>query len=372
MKRSQIVLMLVFLVLTGIIYMSLSRNKKEFSKTIKEEQSTIFVPVRKVKNELKKMTLLSYGQISPNSEIIVSFEVQGKLEKGKQLMKPGTNFSKGQILYKVNSEEAFYSLSARKSSLANLVLNALPDIELDYPSEKSKWIEFMDALKPQAMMPELPSFKNNKERMFMTSRNIITEYYNLKSQESRMMKYMYVAPFSGTVIETYAEPGAIANPGGQIAKIAKTGDFEVKVPISMDDMELYRNKSTASFEDATGKIIASGKIIRVSNVINQQTQSADVYYSIKPIKGEKIYNGMFVNVAINKEATKETMTLPRAAIKNNKAWILKNNKLELIDIMVNGSKPDSVFVTGLTDGQVVLLEQVESIDKDVKYEGITR
>ena len=141
MKRSQIVLMLVFLVLTGIIYMSLSRNKKEFSKTIKEEQSIIYVPVRKVKNEMKKMTLVSYGQISPNSEIIVSFEVQGKLEKGQNIMKPGTNFSKGQVLYKVNNEEAFYALSARKSSLANIVLNALPDIELDYPSEKSKWLK---------------------------------------------------------------------------------------------------------------------------------------------------------------------------------------------------------------------------------------
>lgn len=372
MKRSQIVLMLVFLVLTGIIYMALSNNKKEYSKTIKEEQSVIYVPVREVKNQLKKMTLVSYGQITPNSEIIVSFEVQGKLEKGFATMKPGTNFRKGQMLYKVNNEEAFYSLSARKSSLSNLVLNTLADIELDYPSEKSKWIQFMDDLRPNKMMPELPTFKNNKERMFMTSRNIITEYYNLMSQESRMEKYIYIAPFSGTIIATYAEPGAIANPGGQIAKIAKTGEFEVKVPISMGDLDLYQDKSTAEFQDASGKTIADGKIIRVSNVINQQTQSADVYYSIKPRADEKVYNGMFVNVSINKEATKETMTLPRASVKNNKVRILEKNQLKYIEVLINGTKPDSVFVTGLTDGQFILLEQIEEADKDVKYEGITR
>lgn len=372
MKRSQIVLMLVFLVITGVIYMALSNNKKEYSKTIKEEQSVVFVPVRKVKNQLKKMTLISYGQITPNSEIIVSFEVQGKLEKGSATMKPGTSFRKGQILYKVNNEEAFYTLSARKSSLSNLVLNALPDIELDYPSEKSKWIQFMDDLTPNKMMPELPAFKNNKERMFLTSRNIITEYYNLKSLESRMEKYFYVAPFSGTVIATYAEPGSIANPGGQIAKIAKTGEFEVKVPISMADLDMYKNKSTAEFQDADGKTIADGKIIRVSDVINQQTQSADVYYSIKPRTSEKIYNGMFVNVSINKEATKETMTLPRASVKNNKVRILEKNSLKEIEVMISGSKPDSVFVTGLTDGQLILLEQVEEVDSKVKYDGITR
>jgi len=352
--------------------MALSNNKKEYSKTIKEEQSVVFVPVRKVKNQLQKMSLISYGQITPNSEIIVSFEVQGKLEKGYATMKPGTNFRKGQILYRVNNEEAFYTLSARKSSLSNLVLNALPDIELDYPSEKSKWIQFMDDLAPNKMMPELPAFKNNKERMFLTSRNIITEYYNLKSLESRMEKYFYAAPFSGTIIAIYAEPGAIANPGGQIAKIAKTGDFEVKVPISMEDLDMYKNKSTAEFQDSKGKTIADGKIIRVSDVINQQTQSADVYYSIKARTGEKVYNGMFVNVSINKEATKETMTLPRASVKNNKVRVLEKNNLKEIEVIINGSKPDSVFVTGLMDGQLILLEQVEEVDSKVKYEGITR
>lgn len=372
MKRSQIVLMLVFLVLTGVIYIALSNNKKEYSKTIKEEQSVIYVPVRKVKNQLTKMTLISYGQITSNSEIIVSFEVQGKLEQGFATMKPGSNFRKGQILYKVNNEEAFYALSARKSSLSNLLLNALPDIELDYPTEKSKWLQFIDDLTPSKIMPELPIFKNKKEHMFMTSRNIITEYYNLKSQESRMEKYLYIAPFSGTIITTYAEPGSIANPGGQIAKIAKTGEFEVKVPISMTDLDIYKNMSNADFQDASGKNIADGKIIRISNVINQQTQSADVYYSIKPREGKKIYNGMFVNVSINKEATKETMTLPRASVKNNKVRFLEKNTLQYIDVLINGAKPDSVFVTGLTDGQLILLEQVEEVDSKVKYEGITR
>ena len=138
MKRSQLVLMLVFLVLTGTIYLTLSSNKKEYSKTIKEEQSVIYVPVRTVKNQLKKRTLVSYGQITPNSEITISFEVQGKLEQGTTRMKPGTNFKKGQVLYRVNNEEAFYALNARKSSLSKIILNALPDIELDYPTESTK------------------------------------------------------------------------------------------------------------------------------------------------------------------------------------------------------------------------------------------
>ena len=372
MKRSQIVLFTVFLALTGIIYIVINSNKKDFTKNIKTEKTTEFVPVREVKNTMRRLTLVSYGQITPNSEIMISFEVQGKLEKGDITMKPGTNFRKGQTLFKLNNAEAFYTLSSRKSSLSNLILNALPDIELDFPSERNKWVTFLNSLKPSNILPVLPEISSGKERMFLTSRNIISEYYNLKSLEARMEKYFYAAPFSGTVIDLYAEPGSIANPGAQIAKIAKTGDYEVKVPISIADINVYKEKSTAEFTNSKDEHIATGKIIRISNVINQQTQSADVYYSIKPLRAKSLYNGMFVNVAINKEAPKETMTLPRVAVKNGKVNILENAKVTSNPVTIVSSKPDSVFVTGLKNGQIVVLEQMIKIDKSVNYEGIFR
>ena len=372
MKRSQIILLSVFIVLTGLIYMVLSNNKKEDSKELKAENNTIYVPVLNAKNEMRTLMLTSYGQILPNSEVIVSVEVQGKLQKGALTMKPGTNFKAGQILYKVDNEEAFYSLSARKTALSNLVINALPDIELDFPNERQKWMSFLKGLDPGKLLPELPYIAGDKERMFITSRTILTEYYNLKSQESRMQKYFYAAPFTGTVVAIYAEPGAIANPGGQIAKIAKSGDYEVKVPISMADLKLYKENSNAEFFDSKNKKIATGKIIRISDVINQQTQSADVYYSLKAMPEQQIYNGMYLNVSINKESTKETVTLPRVAVKDGKVKVLNNSILSSVDVMIVSSKPDSVYVTGLINGQSVVLEQVETNDSKVQYKGIAR
>lgn len=372
MKRNQLILLSVFIVLTGIIYAVLANNKKEVNKELKTENNTIYVPIINAKNEIRTLSLTSYGQILPNSEVIISVEVQGKLQKGALTMKPGVNFKEGQILYKVDNEEAFYSLSARKTALSNLVINALPDIELDFPNERSKWIEFMKGLDPAKMLPELPRINSEKERMFITSRTILTEYYNLKSQEARMQKYFYAAPFSGTVVAIYAEPGAVANPGAQIAKIAKSGDYEVKVPIAMADLKLYKENSNAQFFDSKGKKIATGNIIRISDVINQQTQSADVYYSVKALPEQNIYHGMYLNVSINKESVKETVTLPRVAVKDGKVKVLNNNKLKSVPVMIVSSKPDSVYVTGLTNGQSIVLEQIETNDPKVKYSGIVR
>jgi len=354
------------------IYGVLLKNKKDVSKTLKPESNTVYVPVRLVNNELKIIELESYGQVTPNSEINVSFEVQGKLERGNTIMKPGSKFRRGQILYRVDNSEAFYALSARKAALATIVLNCIPDIELDFPSERNKWVSFINDLKVTKQLPELPSIASSKESMFIMSRNIISEYYTLKSQEARLEKYFYVAPFNGTVISIGAEPGAIASPGMMIARIAKTGDYEVKVPVSMEDLDIYKNKKTANFINTKGQRIATGSITRISDVINQQTQSANVYYSIKPFNGERIYNGMYLNVSIEKEAPKNAITIPRAAMQNNSVMILSDSILHRKNITIVGFKSDSVYITGLTDGQKVVLEQIESSGKNVHYIGINR
>lgn len=370
MKRNQIILIGIFILITALIFLKVNSNKKEPIKELKEAKTLQYLPISIVKNVSRNLDLISYGQVSPNTELDISFEVQGKLERGNITLKPGVKFRANQLLYKVNQEEAFYSLTSRKSQLANLVIGIMPDIELDFPSEKNKWLNFMDNLAPEKRLPELPIIKNSKERMFVTSRGILTEYYSIKAQEARMEKYFYLAPFSGTVLEIFSEPGAVANPGARIARIAKTGDLEVKVPISLMTIKKFQQKGSASFTDGDGKVIGTGKIIRISDVINQKTQSVDVYYSIKPVNKELIYNGQFVNVSINQMAAQESFGVPRIAVTSNQVNVIENQKIVVRDIVVVGSKPDTLFVSGLKNGDELVLEQLEKTSEVKIYKGI--
>lgn len=373
MKRSQIILLSVFLVISGLIYMALAKNKKDIVKEMKPEDKTVYVPIREVLNSERTVPLESYGQVNPNSEINISFEVQGKLLKGDVLMKPGMKFRKGQLLYHLNKSDSEYTLKARKSALSTLIVSILPDIELDFPKERNKWVKFLNGLDPSAKsLPDFPETNSEKESLFIVGRNILTEYYSLKSLEEQLKKFAYYAPFNGTVISVNAEPGAIASPGMMIARIAKTGEYEVKIPISMDDLEDFKSHQQATFKNSSGEIIGKGKIIRISDVVNQQTQSADVYYSIQPESGSQIYNGMFLTVSIPKETTKSTMTIPRAAMRRGKVTILENAKLVERSVIQVGAIPDSVFITGLNDGEFVVLEELEKADPTKKYIGIKR
>lgn len=372
MKRNQLIIVGIVLVITALIYWRLKSKQPESIDATIKSNNELFVPVRTVKNEIRTMQITSYGQISPIIEIDVAFEVQGRLQKGSATLKPGIRFSSGQILYSVDVEETKQTLSARRIQYANLIIGALAELELDYPQAANKWIDFLNKVQPTTPLPPLPAITSGKERMFLTSRNILAEYYNIKSLEERYNKYTYRAPWSGTVVEIISEPGSIINPGVKIARIAKTGDFEVKVPITLSQIELFKSKGIATFYDSKDNKIGNGKILRVSDVINQKTQSVDVFYSIKAENKALIYNGMFVTATINQMATIASMAVPRMAVKDNKLQLLKNNQLITKEIEIVNSKPDTVFVIGLNNGDKVLLEQIQTTQKITKFKGINR
>ena len=372
MKRSQIILFVISLVISGSIFVVLKANQKTQSKTMKEEDKTVHLRTQKVKNAPQRISLVSYGQITPNMELNVAFQVQGELQKGQISMKPGTNFRAGQILYRLDNKDAWFNFQAKKAIISNMILSSLPDIELDFPTERNKWMTFINDLSPNnSKLPALPSMPSTKEEMFFMGRNFFPEFYALQQLESQMDKYVFIAPFNGTVIATFAEPSSIISPSMQVAKIAKTDDFEVKVPVSIKELDNYRNKSSAEFVSADNVVVGTGTILRVSNVINQQTQSADVYYSIKAAEGETIYSGLYVNVSIDQEdnTLKECVVLPRTAMLGGKVKVIDGTKINEVKVIQVGSIPDSIYVTGLKNGQEVLLEQLGKIEKDVKYKG---
>jgi len=370
MKRSQIILFGIFLVLSGLIYIPIITNQKSYKKKEKKENKVVDVSTGIVENKMHNIPLHSYGQVSPNTELIVSFEVQGKLVQGDKRLKPGESFSKGQLLYKIDAKETLLTIKSRKMALAGIINQNMPDIILDFPNAQEKWENFIRKLVKDELIPELPKKMTNKEFSFWSTRNVLSEYYNIASLEERALKYFYKAPFSGTVTEVYAEPGSIVNPGVQIAKIARTGEYELKVPVSLKDLDKYKEQKVARFTDPNGKVIATGSIIRISDVINQRTQSADVYYSVKPNEGERVYNGMYLNVELDYTSNEELAVLPRPAVNDGKVLVLEGTKLLFVDVKERSRKPDSVYVSGLKNGQEVVLEQMGAPNDEITYKSV--
>lgn len=372
MKRNQLISLILLLQLSGSIYFFAGRRQKEIPKENIEKQGVVLVPVRAVKYTPRVVEVVTRGQIRLASEQIVSFEVQGKLKQGNNHLKPGDKFLKREILYQVDNEEAYYTMNSRKTRLSGLILNALPDLEREFPAEKKKWEDFMNRLRPNKMLPQLPNISTQEERSFLTKRTIIAEYNDVKSLEVRMEKYFYLAPFDGLVVAVFKEPGASIDPGAPIAKISKPGDYQVKVPMSDADLELYRSMGVAEFYTADGEKIGTGKIKRVSGEQDKAIALMDVYFSFNPQKGKKYAPGTAVDVIVNKKPIEESVVLPIVAVEDGNVQLLENGKLIKKEIQIVGTKSDSVFVTGIKDGSMVLLEYVENERHGIIYKGQRR
>jgi hypothetical protein len=372
MKKSQIILFTALIVISGILYTIVLSNKKDETKEKKGVETQKYISVKNIFNQKRSLTLSSYGQILPFTELDIAFEIQGRLQKGDMTLKPGTSFKKNDLLYKVSSEEMFYSLNARKAQLTNLVIAILPDISIDFPSEYEKWNLFLEGIKPSEFLPSLPSFSNKKESLFINSKGIYGEYWSIKGLEEKISKYIYLAPFTGVVSEVYIEPGSIINPGSRIARIFNRENMEVKLPIPIDVFEKFKKSGKVLFENAKGETVAEGKLLRSQGKINTNTQSIDAYYSITPYPNRTLLSGQYVTATIDNLISESVAVIPANAAKENKVYILKNHKLELQEIKVIGQKQDSLFVEGLKDNDTLVIEYIVPSKEIKKYIGITQ
>lgn len=371
MKTRQFIILGVIIVLLGLVYYPiLVKEKQEEQKAV--EAPINFVGIQQVHNSIHKNKITAYGQVLPNSQMDVTMKIQGYIERDNKSWKPGMSFRKNDILFKVERIDALYSIIARRSAFSNLITNILPDIKLDYSSEFEKWEKFLYSLDPLKELPPLPKTSSNKEKLFIASRNVPTEYYTIKASENQLENYFYLAPFNGTITASFVEPGSMVTPGMRLATIAKTTDFEVRAPISMEQIAFFKNAKLILYTDPKGEIIGSGKLLRTSEVINQQTQSIDAYFSLNPNKSQDIFQGMFLNLVLDTEIIENSMIVPENAVVNAQVQVLKDSLIRMKQVSVVGRKVDSVYVTGLSDGESLLLEPLPRIRDSVKYVGIAK
>ena len=370
MKKNQIILFAIVLAVTGALYAIVLANKKEDVKEKKGAETRKYISVRIIENQERSLTISSYGQIVPFTALDIAFEVSGRLQSGDLLMKPGTRFAKNDLLYKVNSEEMFYNLNARKEQLSRLIIGILPDISIDFNEDYDKWSLFLKDITPSGFLPNLPSFSSEKEALFISSKGIYAEYWTIKGMEERISKYIYLAPFNGAVSEIYTEPGAIINPGGRIAKVFNQEKMEVRLPISIDFIDKFQKTGRVTFYDANGQEVAQGKLLRASSEINKNTQSVDTYYSIIPKRGVTLLSGQYVTASIDNLISESVAVVPASAVKENEVYLLDKNELKIRSVKVISQKQDSIFVEGLKNTDTLVVEYITPSKTIKKYIGI--
>jgi multidrug efflux pump subunit AcrA (membrane-fusion protein) len=378
MKIRKIIIIIILFLLSGLLFIvgSISyesgvsygeSNAEEIRaskiKNVSAVVSSKFANVQVVLNKTYPVIVSGSGRVMAGTMINISSEVQGLLNSPISLKK-GTSFKKGDLIFKIRDTDAKLSLAARKSNYLSQWTSVLPDLATDHSKQYDKWYNFFNSITVDQPLEEFPNFTTSKEKNFIISRKLLAEYLNIKSDEYRLTKYFQVAPFSGSIVEAYIDQGAIVNPGSPVIQIIRDDELEIEIPLAVKYMQKIKIGSSVTLIENENEFM--GKVVRVGNFINANTQSVPVY--IKPINKLPLYYGMYVKAKLELNALELVCKIPRTAIfGENKIYTVDmDSTIHSTKINIRSSDERNYYVDNLKDSIIYLPQPIVNSKESLK------
>jgi len=304
--------------------------------------------------------VMAFGRVQTAQSLDLLSEVSGRMFEGQVRLKEGQNFRKGTLLFYIDDKEATLTLKSQKSNFLRDIAAILPDMKIDHSGNFEAWEAYFASIDINKDLPELPEAKSEKEKTFMATKGIYSTFYTIKSAEERLKKYRYYAPFDGSISEVNMESGAFINPGTKIGTIIKTGSHELKVSVETKDIPWVQLGTPVEIYSEETQQSWTGEVIRMSDFVNQNTQSVDVFISIEPGK-QKIYDGQFIQSAIPARKVENGMIIPRSALYNsNEVFVVEDTLLKVKQVFVHRTMDENVIISGLEVGEDLVVEPLVS------------
>jgi len=362
---SIILLLIIAVVGSNALKSMKPKEEKKEKKEAKRYVNTLSIKYSEIKSEFKQT-----GRVASKSTIDLSTEVRGKIIAGQVALKKGQSFKKGQLLLKVYNQEAKLNLQSRKSRFLNSLANILPDLKTDFSESYNTWLNFFKQVDIQKSLPKLPDTQTNKEKIFLASRNILADYYTIRSLEITLSKYYLYAPFNGSYTNVFAEVGAIANPGGKIASMIRTDKLELEIPIETTNIKFIKKGQTVDIISSNDNVKFKGKIIRISDFIDPKTQSVSVFIDISAKKNSRVYQGEYMTAIFSNITLKDAVEVPRDAVFNqNEVFVVIDGKLKKQTVNVIKMNDETVIINGLNEGtklvKEALINAVENMEVSI-------
>jgi multidrug efflux pump subunit AcrA (membrane-fusion protein) len=347
---------LAILLLVGAVILAkyLIDNKQKPKPRFDRIVKTVFT--QEVKNSSVPIIISTNGNLEAKNKVELFSEVQGVLKSSVKEFKPGTRFSKGEILLKINSDEFYANLQAQKSNLFNVITSIMPDIQLDYSSEYNKWKSYLEGFDIEKPIKALPKTNSDKEKFFISGRGIFSSYFTVKNLEVKFNKYTLKAPFSGILTEALVNRGTLIRSGQKLGEFIDPSVYEITVSVKSEFRNLLQIGKQVELTDLERENSWVGKVVRINGKVDTSTQTIKAYIQVK---GEELKDGQYLEVALQAKSEENAFEVSRnLLIDNSKLYVVKDSILDIVDVNLVFENEKTVVVKGLTNGTQLLAKAV--------------
>lgn len=309
--------------------------------------------------------LLREGRVVSSSEVMLVSEASGKIEQGDVALRKGTSFKKGQLLATIYKDEAELALKARKSGFLTAITTLLPDIKIDFPEHYEAFIQFFNQIDIDNELPELPDVNSETLKIFLASRNILSEFYAIKQDEKRLSRHSFYAPFSGTFTQVNFEVGAYVNTGGQIARMIRTDQLEIEVPVENGQSVWIKKGDKVKVYSRHQSGAHSGIVVRKSDFVEPATQSRSIFVRVVNSAEPDLLAGEYKEVEFPGQLIEQAMVLPRNAVFNsNEVFTVVEGRLKKSNINILKWNEETLIFNGLEEGDIVVSEPLINVKEN--------
>ncbi len=348
MVRKIISIALGIILLVGAFYIAKSlidsnqRPRQEVPQVIK----TVYT--QSVINGEVPIMVNANGNLIASRKMELYSEVQGIMLETNKPFKPGQSFKKGDVLLRLDSREFYTSLLSQRSALYDRIAAMMPDLKLDYPEAFERWNAYLKGFDLNKNIKNLPKSITDKDRFFVTSRQIITTYYNVKNLEERYEKHVIRAPFDGVLTASLVNAGTLIRTGQMLGEFISLERFELEVAVNADYLDVMKVGRQVKLIDLNNKKEWIGTVKRVNGRIDQETQTINVYLGVS---GKGLIEGMYLEAKIEAIPQSNAIEIPRSLMLNEKEiFIVENEKLVVKEIMPVHYTDNTVIIKGLENG----------------------
>ena len=350
--RKVVIALLSIIIIAGAIYGANMIIERKSAPKAKVRKDIKIVAVDTVKNATIPIVITANGNLQAKRRVDLYAEVTGVFKPTGTLFKTGQFYKAGQTMIIIDNSEFYAQVQTARSNLNNAITAIMPDLRLDYPESYSQWKSYLDSWDINTMTPALPDATNEKEKYFITGRNIYSTYYTLKNLENRLSKFRIRAPFNGALTDAMVTEGTLVRNGQQLGEFIKTGSYELEVAVSGDFADLLVVGKKVSLENISKTKSYTGTVTRVNGKIDASSQTIT---TVIEVNHPDLKDGMYLTANLQAQEIDHAIELDRSLLQDGEhLFTVQDTVLKLQKVQPVHFSDKTVVVTGIPDETIIL------------------
>ena len=360
---------LVILALSAAIAVALINNQPTLETTVKEPVP-VAVRALDIKLAPMKLSVSSEGNVQPSIETKLVAQVAGEVVELSSSLVAGGDFSKGDVLLKLDPRDYEIALARSEAALSRA------QAEQRFSAEEAARIRSLYS-EELASVAQLQS----AERLLAIANAALDDASAaVKRASVDLERTVFTAPFNGRVRAENVDVGQFLSKGAMIATLYDTDRLQVRLPLA--DAQLayldpsYAQTGLAGEEPADVVLTAnyagdaqswSAKLLRTEGDISTKSRFLHVIVEVtETLNGNdvRLPVGLFVNAVITGRIVDDLVSVPRTALRpDNTVMVIDDgNQLHFRDVTVFKLSDSDVLISeGLASGERISISPLQFV-----------